>query len=192
MDAKNIAMRLVLAFSVMSVLAGYAGASIAGGEWTLSGTVYNGGTCQPLANVTLFSPTYSAATNVSTSSGAYLLRLGRGSQIVNATMAGYNNFTYSTPYEPVGSIIEYNIMMLKPGEKPAANCSFSSSSTPGTSNFTTTTVMPSATSSPASTSAATTAPVAPSKSSSTGYLAIVAIIIIVIIIVVAYFAFKKR
>ena len=186
----------VMLMTLLTAFVGYTSAAVESGAWTLSGVVYDAGTCQMLAGAHVFSPTYSTASNLSTVNGNYLVRLGRGSQTIDVSLAGYSNFTYTTPYEPIDTVITYNIGMLKSGET-AVTCSFSAQNTPGTSNYSTSTVPPVANTTIATTVVTTSAPVTvkPTTSISGGTaLAIAAIVIIIIIILVVayYFASGKR
>jgi len=188
MDIRKGAAGFLIMAVILVALGGRA--SAASNTWTLSGTVYDAGTCQGLAGAYVFSPTYSAAINYTVASGNYLIRLGVGNQTIIASLAGYLNTTYKPPYEPAGSIIHYNIPMLKAGEA-AANCSnFAQTNTPGTTGNTTTVQQIGqnvSTTTPTSTIPATT-----SGSSSTYAIVAVVIIIIVILGVIAYAAMRPK
>ncbi len=184
--------RYALVAVMMSSLISYANAAVLS-TYTIAGVTYDGGTCQPLAGVYVHSPTYSTAVNYSTSTGNYLLRLGRGIQTIEANYTGYNTVTFNTTYQAGGSILSYNIAMYKPGEAASSTpCSFAGTSTPGVTNSTT---VPYNTSTVAVTTAPTTvAPTTPSPSSSSNTALIVGAVIVVIIIIggVAYYLSQKK
>ncbi len=160
-------------------------------QFTLYGNVIDGSTCLPITNALVTAPYNSNTSNLTNSTGGYLLRLGYGNWTVSISKNGYTSISFNTPYVATGSY-QFNTYLLAPGST-AANCTLNrhaANSTVPTTAVTTT--PPTSTGSSQQTTISTQGSQNGQKSSNTALLAGVGIIIVIIIIALAYFGLKGR
>ncbi len=151
-------------------------------QWTLKGTVTDGTTCQGLPGALIRTISNGNFSNITNSTGGYLLRLPIGNWTLNASKTGYAPKTFHTIYQSSGALV-YNFSMLPPGAT-AANCN-------GTKVQNATVLTTVATTAP--TTILTTVVQQQGQSSGSGLLPIVAVVIVIVIIAaVAYFMFMKK
>ena len=151
-------------------------------EWTLYGNITDGATCRPLQGAKVSAPFNNNASNITNSTGGYVLRLGYGNWTVTVSKPGYTPISFNTPYETSGAF-RANEYLLMPGAA-ASNCTNSLHSNTSTVPSTIT----------ASTTPTTVASVMPSNTASKsggrgngGLLAGGVIVVIIIIALAAYF-----
>ena len=155
-------------------------------EITLYGNVINGSSCLPLANATVSAPFNSNTTNITNSTGGYLLRLGYGNWTITVSKTGFTPISFNTPYVATGTY-QFNTYLLAPGAV-AANCTSGTHVANSTVPTTVTANTTVATTAPTTT---TVQPAAPKSSSiSTAELAGIGGVVIIVIIVLAYFGLK--
>jgi uncharacterized membrane protein len=90
-------------------------------QWSFYGNVTDGATCRPLAGVLVTAAYNGNVTNITNSSGGYLVRLGYGSWNVTFSKSGYQSLVYTTPSELEGSY-GYDLYLAENGKVPV-NCS---------------------------------------------------------------------
>ena len=117
-------------------------------EYTLYGYITDGATCMPIQGATVSAPFNSNTSNITNSTGGYVLRLGYGNWTVTVSKPGYTAISFNTPYETTGAYM-VNEYLLMPGTT-ASNCTKSlhsnSSTVPSTiTAMTTQTTVPSTT-----------------------------------------------
>ncbi len=89
-------------------------------EWTLYGNITDGATCRPIQGATVSTPFNNNASNITNSTGGYVLRLGYGNWTVTVSKPGYASISFNTPYETSGAFM-VNEYLLMPGNV-ASNC----------------------------------------------------------------------
>ena len=173
-----IAMAAIFVGSVVLPLSYSKGVS----EWTLYGNITDGTTCKPIQGATISAPFNNNASNITNSTGGYVLRLGYGNWTVTVSKPGYTSISFNTPYETTGAF-KADEYLLMPGAV-ASNCTNSLHSNASTVPSTIT----------ASTTPTTVASTMPSNTASKsgsgsngGLLAGGIIVVIIIIALAAYF-----
>lgn len=117
---QNDKFRLISLLLVAGVLVSYFLPMAGAAQFTLYGNVIDGNTCNPLPGVMVTAPYNSNTTNITNSTGGYLLLLGTGSWNVTISKANYTPITFNTSYHTNGAY-QFNTYLLKPGTSQA-NC----------------------------------------------------------------------
>ncbi|MDE1870701.1 MAG: carboxypeptidase regulatory-like domain-containing protein [Candidatus Micrarchaeota archaeon] len=167
--------------------------SVGASQFTLYGNVIDGSTCNPIVGAVVSAPYNSNTTNITNSTGGYILLLGSGSWNVTVSKPNYMPIKFITSYHQNGAY-QFNTYLLKPGSSPA-NCTANRHSVNSTVPSTIT-----ANSTVSSTALPTTTQqsnnqTGQNSSSNGNKTALVvggAIVLIIILVIVAYFALNGK
>lgn len=158
-------------------------------QFTLYGNVIDGSTCNPISGALVTAPYNYNTSNLTNSTGGYLLRLGFGNWTVTVSKSDYTPISFDTPYVATGSY-QFNTYLLVPGATPA-NCTEGRHATNSTVPTTVTaesTISTILTTVPSNNTGQNT------QNTPTNYNTALtgAAIVVIIIIVLAYFALRKK
>jgi hypothetical protein len=160
-------------------------------QFTLYGNVIDGSTCNPIVGALVTAPYNENTSNLTNSTGGYLLRLGYGNWTVTVSKGNYTPISFNTPYVSSGSY-QFNTYLLMPGTF-ASNCTAGRHAE--NSTVPTTVTAESTISSNPTTSVLNNTNRNGYQQASIGSGAEIAagiVIVVIILVVLAYFALKGR